>query len=259
MLNVYNVSKSYLKNKNWFSNEYQQVLHEVSLHIEKGQCLGIVGESGSGKSTLARLILGVEKADAGTITFESRAREQTSEDSTPQDTAKNMRISAVFQDYLSSVNPAMSVSQILLEALDIARVQIPNRQQLTQELLDKVGLPRTLQNAYAHELSGGQLQRICIARALSTYPQLIVLDEPTNSLDVLNQMKILDLLQQLKKDNQLTYLLISHDLQAVSYLSDQIVFFQGGEVIENIKTKDLSSVQSSYAKKLLQSVQILKK
>lgn len=238
MLIVNKISKRYAKSKFGFKTQYQQVLRDISFVIKKGESFGIVGESGSGKSTLSRLILGLEKPDSGNIHFNI-------------DNSSSLQISAVFQDYLSSVNPAMNVSQILLEPLHIQKITIKNPTQLIDDFLDKVGLPCHLKKRYPQELSGGQIQRLCIARALSCYPSLIVLDEPTSSLDVVNQLKILDLLKSLQQEFGLSYLFISHDLQAITYLSQHIAFLYQGELIEQIPTTQLSQVTSDYAKSLL--------
>lgn len=242
-LNVKDINKSY---KKYGKKEKQQILKNINFEIKEGECVGLIGESGSGKSTLSRLILGLEKADSGNILIENQPIKKWIK--------KNKgKISVVFQDYTSSVNPNFTVKQIILEPLK-ALGKIDNLDEMINDLLDKVGLTIDLLNRYPHELSGGQLQRVCIARAISTNPKFIVLDEAISSLDVSIQAQILELLKNLKKQLNITYLFIAHDLQAVTYLCDRIIFLYKGQVVENIDSLNLSSIKNSYAKKLFDSV-----
>lgn len=242
-LNVENLYKSYSKQKKT-KNTY--VLKDISFSIEKGECVGLIGESGSGKSTLSRLILGLEKMDSGSVYIEGKS-------------IKNWirhnkgKISVVFQDYTSSVNPNFTVKDIILEPLYALGTK-HNLDYIIESLLVKVELPLYLIDRYPHELSGGQLQRVCIARAISTNPEFIVLDEAISSLDVSIQAQILDLLKKLKKDLNITYLFITHDLQSVTYLCDRVLFLYKGEIVENIDSSNLSNVRNDYSKKLLSSV-----
>ncbi|MCR8747034.1 ABC transporter ATP-binding protein [Romboutsia lituseburensis] len=242
-LNVENLYKSYSKQKK-IKNTY--VLKDISFSIEKGECVGLIGESGSGKSTLSRLILGLEKMDSGSVNIEGKS-------------IKNWirhnkgKMSVVFQDYISSVNPNFTVKDIILEPL----YELGNKYNLDyiiESLLEKVEFPLYLIYRYPHELSGGQLQRVCIARVISTKPEFIVLDEAISSLDVSIQVQILDLLKKLKKDLNITYLFITHDLQSVAYLCDRVLFLYKGEIVENIDSSNLSNVRNDYSKKLLSSV-----
>ncbi len=158
-------------------------------------------------------------------------------------------MSVVFQDYTSSANPRFTVEELIREPLDILRLDtscaIP-------ELLERVGLPKTLRNRYPHELSGGQLQRVCIARAIATKPRFIVFDEAISSLDVSVQAQVLELLLELKGD--MTYLFIAHDVQAVTYLCDRILFLHEGTIVESLEKEHLARASSVYAQRLLQSV-----
>lgn len=242
-LNVENLYKSYSKQKK-IKDTY--VLKDISFSIEKGECVGLIGESGSGKSTLSRLILGLEKMDSGSVNIEGKS-------------IKNWirhnkgKMSVVFQDYTSSVNPNFTVKDIISEPL-YALGNKYNLDYIIESLLEKVELPLYLIERYPHELSGGQLQRVCIARAISTKPEFIVLDEAISSLDVSIQAQILDLLKKLKKDLNITYLFITHDLQSVAYLCDRVLFLYKGEIVENIDSSNLSNVRNDYSKKLLSSV-----
>ncbi|PHI30656.1 ABC transporter ATP-binding protein [Budvicia aquatica] len=248
LLEVCNVEKSYpLAGSGLFSNKKRQIINDVSFSLEQGDCIGVIGESGSGKSTLARLICGLEMPNRGHIRLNGK-------NVVIADTRKN-HISVVFQDYASSVNPLMTVFQMLSEPLLLN--QKLNRQQLDariSELLLLAGLPDDLKPRHAHELSGGQIQRIAICRAIATNPELIILDEAISSLDVSSQVQILDLLARLKSQLNLSYLFITHDIQAVAYLCNKVLFFYQGRIIERCNIDDLVSVKHQYAQRLLKSV-----
>ncbi|MCI9061659.1 ABC transporter ATP-binding protein [Romboutsia sp.] len=232
-LQVKDINKSYRK---YGKIEKQQVLKDVNFTIKEGECVGLVGESGSGKSTLSRLILGLEKPDSGSILIEDLNVKKWIKEN-------QGKMSVVFQDYTSSSNPNFTVKEIILEPLKVLGKK-ENLDKITEDLLDR----------YPHELSGGQLQRVCIARSISTKPKFIVLDEAISSLDVSIQAQILELLKDLKDELNITYLFIAHDLQVVTYLCDRIIFLYRGEVVENIHSLNLAYVKNSYAKRLLNSV-----
>ena len=206
-LQVKDINKSYRK---YGKIEKQQVLKDVNFTIKEGECVGLVGESGSGKSTLSRLILGLEKPDSGRILIEDLNVKKWIKEN-------QGKMSVVFQDYTSSANPNFTVKEIILEPLKVLGKK-ENLDKITEDLLDKVGLTIDLLDRYPHELSGGQLQRVCIARSISTKPKFIVLDEAISSLDVSIQAQILELLKDLKDELNITYLFIAHDLQVVTYL-----------------------------------------
>ncbi len=246
MLKVQNVFKSYPKEASLFGKDKLQVLSRVDFELKKGQCLGLIGESGSGKSTLARLIMDLEKLDKGLITIEGEKIKDWKK--------KNLgQISIVFQDYTSSVNPRFTVKKIIEEPM-VANRKIKDTKDEIIKLLDKVGLSSQILHRHPHELSGGQLQRVCIARAISTNPKIIILDEAISSLDVPVQTKILDLLKELKDDLNLTYLFITHDIQAVAYISDRVLVLHKGNIVEKCKVSELASSENLYVRKLLDSV-----
>ncbi|AVK84746.1 peptide ABC transporter ATP-binding protein [Lysinibacillus sp. B2A1] len=242
-LNVEDVYKSYGA-KGFFKGSRQQtILENINLTCRQGECLGIIGESGSGKSTLGRLLTGIEKPDSGTITIAGKDifnRQQ-----------RFGNISVVFQDYRSSINPFFSVEAAILEPLKAAEKK-GNLDIFIDELLVKVGLSPQYRSKYPHELSGGEVQRVCIARAISTEPSYILLDEAVSSLDVTIQLQILDLLIALKDNYGMGYIFITHDLQVAAYICDRMMIFKDGQIQETLDTKDLSQVKSIYAKKLLQ-------
>lgn len=254
LLKVLNIKKSYTQKK-FLKKSVKIVLNDVSLSLEQGKCVGIIGESGSGKSTLGRIITGIEKADSGVVEFEGKNIHQKEN--------RNMKndISVVFQNYISSVNPRFSVAQIIAEPLIISS-QV-NRSKIDKNKIDEevkklikiVGLSEEFLERFPYELSGGQLQRVCIARAIVTKPKFILLDEAVSSLDVSTQVEILDLLQKLKKEYNLSYIFITHDLLTITYICDSVIFFKDGKIEEKIDDiRNLKNIKKDYSKKLLEAV-----
>jgi peptide/nickel transport system ATP-binding protein len=252
------VGKTVLSAKN-ITKEYSCghiAVDQVSLEITKGECLGIVGESGSGKSTLARCLLLLEKMDQGEIWLN-----ETPISALDKGAMKMYRkeVQAVFQNPTASLNPKLKVIDSLMEPLDFQKdVQpsflkdIPNRKQTAEFLLDMVGIPSKYLNSYPHELSGGQKQRVSIARAISVEPSLIILDEPTASLDVSIQAKILNLLKDLQEKLGLSYLFISHDLAAVHFMSHRIMVMKQGQIFDQCPARELfSEKRHPYTQQLL--------
>lgn len=243
MLSVDRVEKSYKKG-GLFSGERHNVLKNISFECKHGECLGIIGESGSGKSTLGRLILGIEKPDRGTILFEGK--------SVANRNARLGNISAVFQDYTSSINPFYTVEEAILEPLNLQRKVQQDVQSKIDSLLYQVGLNPSYRKKYPHELSGGEAQRVCIARAISTESKCILLDEAISSLDGSVQIQVLELLKSLRKIYNMGYIFITHDIQAAAYICDRVMIIRNGQIEEMVKIEQLKDVQSAYARKLLQ-------
>lgn len=246
LIKIENIHKSYKENIGFFKSMEKNVLNGVNLMIEEGQCVGLIGESGSGKSTLGKIILGLEKANKGNINFSNKM--------------KNFRkeISVVFQDYTSSVNPRFKVRDTIAEALMELSPCKKTMEKEILSLLDEVGLGKEFINRYPHELSGGQLQRVCIARAIATKPKFILLDEAVSSLDVSVQLQILDLLKKLKETHKLSYLFITHDLMTVTYLCDKVIFFKDGSVVEEVEDiKNIGKIKNPYSKSLFNAVKEL--
>ncbi|KFX04082.1 peptide ABC transporter ATP-binding protein [Pectobacterium betavasculorum] len=252
LVDVAQLSHGYLAEND---GKWRPVLHDISFHVRLGECLGIIGESGSGKSTLGRLLLGLETPNSGCVTLAGL----------PIGTPRRFwscrrhaqpRVSAVFQDYTSSANPAMTIREIVAEPLRVRGVT--RREDIRLQvaaLLEQVGLASDLSERFPHQLSGGQMQRVCIARAIACQPAFIVLDEAVSALDVSVQLQVLDLLVELRERLGLTYLFISHDLAAIAYLCQRVIFLQSGRIIERVDDmKLLGQVQHPYAQKLLQSV-----
>ncbi|WP_028611498.1 ABC transporter ATP-binding protein [Paenibacillus harenae] len=245
MLSVNQVEKSYKKG-GLFSGERQKVLSNISFECKQGECLGIIGESGSGKSTLGRLLLGIEKPDHGTILFEGKSVDDRK--------ARLGNISAVFQDYTSSINPFYTVEQAMMEPLKLQGMVRQEAQIKIDLLLYQVGLNPSYRTKYPHELSGGEAQRVCIARAVSTEPKCIVLDEAISSLDGSVQIQVLELLKSLREIYNIGYIFITHDIQAASYICDRVMIIRNGQIEEMVKIEQLKDVQSAYARKLLQMI-----
>jgi peptide/nickel transport system ATP-binding protein len=227
--------------KKYFSTP-RGLLHavdDVSFILEKGKTLGVVGESGCGKSTLGRAVIHLLPHDAGRIIFEGRDISHV----TPgqlKEVRRNMQM--IFQDPFSSLNPRMSVSQIISEPLMIYGIHRDSRDALmarTLELMETVGLARRYENTYPHELDGGRRQRIGIARALALNPKFIVCDEPVSALDVSIQAQILNLMQDLQKQMNLSFVFITHDLSVIKHISDHICVMYLGKIIEKAETKEL--------------------
>ena len=196
----------------------QEVLNSFSLDVEKGKCLAIMGESGSGKSTIAKIIIGLEKQNSGTVEIFDKD------------------IEFLFQDSYNALNPRMTVEDLIYEPLQfLADIDVKKKKEIVSELLEQVELSLELLTRKRDELSGGQLQRVCLARALSTKPQIMIFDESLSGLDPLVQDKILDLLYKIQKQYQLTYIFISHDIRLCYFLADRIILIDKGKIIEDFK------------------------
>ncbi len=227
----------------------------VDLEVRRGETLGLVGESGCGKSTLARCITALLPVTAGRIIFEGQDMTRLSGRRLRR-VRRSMQI--IFQDPFASLDPRQTVGDILSEPIDnfgVARGR--ERRQRVQELLRLVGLNPNFTNRYPHEFSGGQRQRIGIARALAVNPSLIVCDEPVSALDVSIQAQIINLLQDLQREFQLTYVFIAHDLAVVRHLSDRVAVMYLGKVVEVANRRDIyDNPQHPYTQALLSSIPI---
>ena len=221
---------------------------DVSFALKKGQILGIVGESGCGKSTLARLVLRLIAPSEGQVTFDGVDMASLSR---PDMRRLRQRMQLVFQDPYSAIDPRYSIRDALLEPFRVQGVKPKSADETVASLLDMVGLNGALAASYPHQLSGGQKQRVGIARALALNPSLVVLDEPTASLDVSVQAQIVSLLERLRQDLGLTYLFISHDLGLVRYFCDQILVMYLGRIVEVLPST--AAPRHPYTRALLDS------
>jgi len=251
VMSVKGISKSFSTAKDaQFSNTHgtrKQVLNDVSFTLYRGECLGIVGESGSGKSTLAKIIMEALEPDSGSVQFEIT-------DTPALQGCRNCRqVQYIFQDPTSSLNPRMTVFNLITETLSIHKQGTrQQRETLARKLLHAVGLNGEDLNRYPHSFSGGQRQRLGIARALASQPSILLCDEPTSALDVSVQAQILNLLADIQQALGLTMIFISHDLSVVRHMCDRVLVLYQGEVVECRPTEDLfANPQHPYTQHLL--------
>ncbi|SFA73576.1 peptide/nickel transport system ATP-binding protein [Rhizobium sp. NFR07] len=222
-----------------------RVVKDASFDVARGETFGLVGESGCGKSTILGALAGRNRQWTGSIEIDGEA---ISQKRTRGQLAKQQ---LVFQDPFGSIHPRHTIGRTLLEPLEIHGKD--NRQARIEKVLQDVGLPHNFRYRYPHQLSGGQRQRVAIARALILEPQILLLDEPTSALDVSIQAEILNLLKDLREREQLTYILVSHDLAVVAHLCNRVAIMQDGGFVE-IATRDqllADTVQHPYTRQLM--------
>lgn len=229
-----------------------QAVKDVTLTLHHGETLAIVGESGSGKSTLARMVVGLETPTSGQMFI---AGKDASDLRNEGPRAFGQQIQYVFQDPVASLNPRKTIGDILGVPLKLLKgYDAQKREARMRELLDAVNMPADTVQRFPHEFSGGQAQRIAIARALAAEPEIMVLDEPVSALDVSVQAQVLLLLEDLRKEFDLSYLFISHDLAVVESVSDRVAVMYFGEVVEEGTSETLfSAPQHDYTKRLIAS------
>lgn len=240
----------------WSKSSTLKAVDGVSFQVMKGETLGIVGESGSGKSTLARAIIGLLKPTSGHAIWQNKDLTQL----TKQEwLAERRNIQMIFQDPLGSLNPRMTVGEIVAEPLRTYHPELSSdeRKKQVQAIMVKVGLQPNLINRYPHEFSGGQCQRIGIARALILKPKLIICDEPVSALDVSIQAQVINLLKQLQQELGLSLIFIAHDLAVVKHISDRVLVMYKGNKVEMAGVDKLyAEPQHDYTKALLSAVPI---
>ena len=255
LLQVVNLKKYFPIRRGIWQKTIAQVkaVDDVSLEIFPGETFGLVGESGCGKSTLGKTLIRLHTPSAGNIFFQNTNWAQLGASQLRQ---ARKHCQMVFQDPYASLNPRMNIGRILSEPLAIHHIASPS-QRLAQvkELMELVGLKASYLNRYPHEFSGGQRQRIAIARALMLRPQLIIADEPVSALDVSIQAQILNLMKDLQRQLQLTYIFISHDLSVIEYFCDRVAVMYLGKIVELAPASQLYNHPTHpYTQALLQAI-----
>lgn len=240
----------------WAPHDQLQAVKGASITLEPGKTLGLVGESGSGKSTLARAIVGTVPISSGRVLW--RGKDWASA-SASERRSHGRHIQMVFQDPLAALNPRMNVGQVVAEPLvthfpELSKAEVRTR---VGAMMERVGLLPALVNRYPHEFSGGQCQRIGIARALITEPELVVCDEPVSALDVSVQAQVVNLLKDLQRDMGMSLMFIAHDLSVVRHISDSIAVMYLGRIVEIADAATLiSDPRHPYTQALIASVPI---
>jgi len=246
ILSVKNISQVFTFERGLFRHKktYLRALDNVSFSLSRYRTLGIVGESGSGKTTLAKILLRLIRQTGGEFEFDQQVINNFRKD-----------VQIIFQNPYNSLNPKMRIREIITEPILIHKIAA--KKGISAKLIDLIrliGLPENALNRYPGEFSGGQRQRISIARALASEPKFIVLDEPISSLDLTVQVKMIKLFKELKKNLNLTYIFISHNLALVKHMADNIIVMQRGKIVEEGSTEQiLLRPQNPYTRLLLES------
>ncbi len=251
ILEAQGLTKTYTLSSGLLGRKRQlQAVRGLDLDIHQGDIIGIVGESGCGKSTLSRLLLGLERPTAGQVKIGGTPVEQIGR------AALSRKIQPIFQDPFSSLNPRKTIESIISLPLRLHGIgDAASRRKEVRAMMERVGLPSRLARGYPSQLSGGQRQRVSIARALITRPDIVICDEPTSALDVSVQSQILNMLQDLRNELNLTYVIITHDLAVVEHLATEIAVMYLGRVVERAETtRFFRDPQHPYSQALLKSV-----
>jgi ABC-type glutathione transport system ATPase component len=254
LLELRGISVSFVGRQNWSRRgRLVKACDDVWLDIEEGETVGLVGESGSGKSTLGRVAVLLQAPDGGELVFDgaslSKASRKTVRSWRPQ-------LQCIFQDPRSSLNPRWRVGQSILRPLRIHGLGVwADESAALEELFGEVELDPDLASSFPHELSGGQAQRVCIARALALRPRFIVADEALSGLDISTQVQILDLLERLQRGHRVAFLFISHDLRVVRKISSRVAVMHHGRIVEFRHTQELFEKPADrYTQTLLRDV-----
>jgi len=256
LLKVENLNLSFAMKKDWLGKPtaYFKALQDINFHVLQGETLGLVGESGCGKTTLGRSLIKLVPIDSGSIKYQGTELAGMSE---KEFKFFRKKIQIVFQDPYGSLNPRFTVGESISEPMIYHKITSGRKEARSRamDILDKVGLEKAAFSKYPHEFSGGQRQRVCIARALSVNPEFLICDESVSALDVSVQAKVLNLLNDLKEELNLTYIFISHDLSVVKYMSDRVMVMRKGKVVEIQNANELyKNPESDYTKELIQAI-----
>lgn len=256
ILEAKNICKYYPAKTNFFGKTmaYVKAVDDISFQLRKGEIIGLVGESGCGKSTLGRVLLCLDEATSGSAFFEGQDLF-----SMDKKRLRNLRkdFQIIFQDPYSSLNPRMTIGESITEPLLVHKMysNASERKEKVIELLEKVGMDADHYKRYPHQFSGGQRQRICIARSLSLNPKFILCDESVSALDVSVQAQVLNLLQDLKDEFNLSYIFISHDLSVIKFIADNVLVMQQGKIVERGDVESvINNPQNAYTKMLIDSI-----
>jgi len=227
--------------------DHFRALKGVSIDVARAQSFGLVGESGSGKSTLLRAVAGLAPVTSGEIRVNGEPV------TTPRGKSFYRTVQMVFQDPYGSLHPRQTVDRLLLEPLAIHG--FTDSEVRIVRALDEVGLGSGFRFRYPHQLSGGQRQRIAIARALIVEPSILLLDEPTSALDASVQAEVLNLLEQIRRDRKLTFVMVSHDLAVITHMCERLAVMQNGDIVEELDAADLASgnVKEDYTRNLMRA------
>ncbi|MFB9837410.1 ATP-binding cassette domain-containing protein, partial [Actinoallomurus acaciae] len=255
LLTVTGLTREFRRPGGGLRRDVLRAVDDVSLEILGGETLGVVGESGSGKTTLARMIVRLLEPTSGGIVFDGRDLTRLSERAL-RPVRRDLQM--VFQDPVSSLNPRRTVGDSIADPLRVQGTDDREALRTARELMERVGLDAARHDRYPHEFSGGQRQRMGIARALSLRPKLLVCDEPVSALDVSTQAQILDLLRGLQEEYELTIVFVSHDLAVVRQVSDRVAVMRNGALVELADADELyTSPQHEYTRTLLAAVPVL--
>lgn len=257
LLQIKNLQVHFPQERNWLGKvtKIKKAVDGVTFDVYPGETLGLVGESGCGKTTLGRSILNLIKPTGGEVFFQGRNISHISASKEMRELRKDIQI--VFQDPYSSLNPRITIGEAIIEPMRLHKIGSSDkeRKEKVVHLLETVNLSGMYFNRYPHEFSGGQRQRICIARSLAIEPKFVICDESVSALDVSVQAQVLNLLNKLKEEFNLTYIFISHDLSVIKFISDRILVMQDGVIVESGFSDEIyMHPKSDYTKKLLDAI-----